>query len=120
MRVREKKEEISSVVKRWETNWRAVANTVSRTIAYNPAKSSSVVVGRMQSAVKGNPGPCFPLTDIISDKLLWALLQTVANTCIREPILIVLDALDECGGLDEHSQSCKLMRDKLSTLPTIF
>ena len=44
----------------------------------------------------------------------------MANTCIREPILIVLDALDECGGPDEHSQSCKLMRDKLSTLPTIY
>ena len=60
----------------------------------------------MQSAVGGDFGWSFASMDIMFDKLMCTPLQTVANTCIQKPILVVLEALDKYGGPDEQSQLC--------------
>ena len=92
--------------------------TVIRTIAYNLAVYNQNIAECIDDALKDK------------GELTSATLYTQFNTFLftplhqshvkSNPILIVLDALDECGTRDTRKALMTLLGDKLSTLPTKY
>ena len=76
------REEIKSEFEKGKANTWVVVNVVVQTIAYNLAKSRSVIAECMQNAVGGDFGWNFHSMDIMFDKLLITPLWTEANTCV--------------------------------------
>ena len=92
--------------------------TVIRTIAHNLAVYNQNIAQCIEDALKDK------------GELISATLDTQFNTFLyiplhqshinSRPILIVLDALDECGMQNTRRALITLFRDKLSTLPTNY
>ena len=76
------REKIRSEFEKGKANTWVVVNVVFQTIAYNLAKSRSVIAECMQSAVGGDFGWSFHSMDITVDKLLSTSLWTEADTCV--------------------------------------
>ncbi|PAV22987.1 nucleotide-binding-oligomerization-domain like receptor [Pyrrhoderma noxium] len=92
---------------------------VLQSIAYSLAAYSQTIAESLVEQMKGRGdlGPSNLKTKF--DVLLHNPLSAVA-TKVHHPVLIVLDALDECG-TPEHRQSLlDVLRDRLSSLPANF
>ena len=79
----------------------SITSIVIRTIAYNLAKTNSLIAQRITAAVTNDLESSFASTEIIFKKLLYDPLLLIENG-IHDPVLIVLDALDECGSREVH------------------
>ncbi|PAV15833.1 WD40 domain containing protein [Pyrrhoderma noxium] len=92
-----------------------VTNTVIRTIASNIACRNSQISHTIYSTLKMREELYFSSTDALFDELLFTPLK---YNEMSQTIVIVLDALDECGSLDEQIQLARLFRDKFRILPS--
>ena len=92
--------------------------TVIRTIAYNLAVYNQNIAECIEDAVKDKG----ELTSATLDSQFNTFLFTPLHQSHvkSNPILIVLDALDECGIRDTRRALMTLLGDKLSTLPTNY
>ena len=93
----------------------SVTNTVIRTIASNIACRNSQIRHTIYSTLKMREELYFSSTDALFDELLFTPLK---YNEMSQTIVIVLDALDECGNLDEQKQLARLFRDKFRILPS--
>ena len=92
-----------------------VTNTVIRTIACNIASYNSQITHTIHSTLKAMGNRPFLPSYTLFDKLLLIPLK---NNEMPKTIVIVLDALDECGSLYEQIQLARLFRDKFRILPS--
>ena len=97
----------------------SITSIVIRTIAYNLAKTNSLIAQRITAAVTNDLESSFASTEIIFKKLLYDPLLLIENG-IHDPVLIVLDALDECGSREVQKDLAILLRKKVSRLPPVF
>ena len=97
-----------------------ITSTVIQTIAYNLARKSSIIAKYIMKVTTSNEYSIFPSTDILFQDLLNNPLRSAVQGNVFDPILVVLDALDECGPRDAQNALASLLRDKISTLPPIF
>ena len=92
---------------------------VIQSIAYSLAEYSQTIAESLVDQLKGRGdlGPSNLKTkfDILLREPLYA-----AAIEVREPILIVLDALDECGTPESRRSLINVLRDGLPTLPPNF
>ena len=92
---------------------------VLQSIAYSLAAYSQTIAESLVDQLKGRGdlGPSNLKTkfDILLREPLYA-----AAIEVREPILIVLDALDECGTPESRRSLINVLRNRLSTLPPNF
>ena len=58
----------------------------------------------------------FPSTKILFDKLLRDPLHSISMPHTFKPILVILDALDECGDSEAQEDLANLLKDKTWTL----
>ena len=98
----------------------SITSTVIRTIAYNLARRNSHIAERITAAVTDNLEPSFLSTEIIFKTVLCDPLLSATEEGLCGSILIVLDALDECGSREVQKELAILIRDKISTLPPVF
>ncbi|PAV17574.1 nucleotide-binding-oligomerization-domain like receptor [Pyrrhoderma noxium] len=92
---------------------------VLQTIAYSLAVYNQSIASSLAQKLRnsGDIGPSGLKTKF--EILLRNPLSTVA-TKVGAPVLIVLDALDECGTPELRQSLLNLFRDRLSTLPNNF
>ena len=105
---------------RGKTNPSTITSTVIRTIAYYLARNSPVVAKSIWEIADDDRLSSFPSTNILFQNLLNVPLHSAIKNDVSNPILVVLDALDECGPPDAQNELASLLRDKISTLPPIF
>ena len=98
---------------------RSDPGNILQTIAYSLAVYSQTIAESLVEKLKdsGDLGPSNLKTKF--DILLREPLYTAAAKA-REPILVVLDALDECGSLEARRGLINVLRDGLPTLPPNF
>ena len=93
--------------------------SVIRTLAYKLALFDASIAAHVCTAIEGNK----QILDMPSiaqiDSLLIKPLTMAANS-IPGPVVIVLDALDECGTPESRKNLMKVLRQALSTLPPKF
>ena len=92
--------------------------TVIRTIAYNLAVYNQNIAECIDNALKDKGELTSATLDTQFNTFLFTPLHQ--SHVISNPILIVLDALDECGTRDTRRALMTLLGDKLSTLPTNY
>ena len=98
----------------------SITNTVIKTIAYHLAYHSLPIADILSNVIKGVHELNFPSTKILCDSLLHKALSSVSSTPDFKPILIILDALDECGDSKAQKELASLTIDDLLTLPPVF
>jgi WD40 repeat protein len=91
-------------------------NGVVRTIAYGLAKSDADIRSAVCEAITADPSlPTAPIHTQFEKLLLEPLLAVKEQ--LRGPILIVLDALDECGDHRSRKILVSLIAEEFSKLP---
>ena len=98
----------------------SITNTVIKTIAYHLASYNSVIAESFLKVIEEDHELSFPSSRILFDTLLYKTLSPVSNTPDFKSILVVLDALDECGDTNAQKQLANLIIDNLPTLPPVF
>ena len=106
--------------KRGRTNSSTITNTVIRTIAYNLAKKNSIITEYILKAATSNEWSSLPSATILFQDFLHVPLCSAVEKGLSEPVVIVLDALDECGSLEAQKELASFLEDKVSTLPPVF
>ncbi|PAV19324.1 nucleotide-binding-oligomerization-domain like receptor [Pyrrhoderma noxium] len=97
----------------------SITSTVIRTIAYNLARTNSVIAECILAVVTGDVESIFASTEIMFKRLLHEPLLLATEKGLCDPILFVLDALDECGPREVQKKLATLIRDKISKLPSV-
>ncbi|PAV14885.1 nucleotide-binding-oligomerization-domain like receptor [Pyrrhoderma noxium] len=105
---------------RGKTDSMSITNTVIKTIAYHLACHNSAIAELLSNVIKDDHELSFPSTNILFDRLLHDPLHSVSNSHESEPILVVLDALDECGSTHDQEKLAYLLKDNIPTLPSNF
>ena len=98
---------------------RSHPGNVLQSIAYYLAKYSQTIAESLVNQLKGSGDIGSSNLKTKFDILLREPLYTAAIE-VREPILIVLDALDECGTPESRQSLINVLRDCLPTLPPNF
>ena len=102
---------------RGKTDSLSITNTVIKTIAYHLACHYSVIAETLSNLIKDDQELSFPSSDILFDSLLYNPLHSISTEYISNPILVVLDALDECGDSEAQESLANLLKNKTLTLP---
>ncbi|KAF9056907.1 WD40-repeat-containing domain protein, partial [Rhodocollybia butyracea] len=89
---------------------------VIRTIAFQLARSNIHVASAICAAIDHNPASIDSPIQTQFQKLLLNPL-TVSQSHIHGPIIVVLDALDECGNADSRRSLVSLISDEFPKLP---
>ena len=89
--------------------------TVIRTIAYNIAVYNQNIAECIDDALKDKGELLSATFNAQFDAFLSTPLHRLVN--ISKPILIVLDALDECGSHQTRATLIRVLRDRLTSLP---
>ncbi|PAV14873.1 WD40 domain containing protein [Pyrrhoderma noxium] len=100
-----------------------ITNMVIQTVTYKLARHNPKIAELIYAEIGNDKGPEFPSSETLFNKLLrnpLHLLMSNENTKVDTPILVVLDALDECGGSDAQEELTNFIISKLSSLPSIF
>ena len=92
--------------------------TVIRTIAYNLAVYNRNIAECIEYALR-NKGKLI-LSDLDTQFDTFLSIPLYQSKVNSKPILVVLDALDECGFRDTRRALLQVLEDKLSTLPSNF
>ncbi|KAK7685643.1 hypothetical protein QCA50_010987 [Cerrena zonata] len=94
-------------------------SAIVRTLAYKLAEFDSNICKAVCASIKANRG--------IADESLATQFETLLKKPLQEaadkltgPIVIVLDALDECGGQSARALVLELLAEKLPKLPSVF
>jgi hypothetical protein len=95
-------------------------NPVIRTIAYCLATFDARIRSAMSTAIENNHGVAeAPLRKQFS-KLLLEPLQSIGSHSMEGPVVIVIDALDECGEAKSRKNLLALLAAELIKLPSAF
>ena len=105
---------------RGKTDSSTITSTVIRTIAYHLARNNPVVAKFIWEAAVMAEWSSFPSTNILFQELLYNPLPKAVQIGAPSPILVVLDALDECGPSDSQEELAILLKKKISMLPSNF
>ena len=105
---------------RGKTDSSTIASTVIRTIAYHLARNNPVVAKFIWETTTMAEWSTFPSTNILFQDLLYDPLPKAVQSGTSNPILVVLDALDECGPSDVQEELAILLKKKISMLPSNF
>ena len=100
-----------------------ITNMVIQTITYNLARHNPKIAELIYAEIGNDKESQFPSSEILFDKLLRNPLHSLMSnedTKVDTPILVVLDALDECGDSDAQKELTNFIIGKLSGLPPIF
>ncbi|PAV19331.1 nucleotide-binding-oligomerization-domain like receptor [Pyrrhoderma noxium] len=101
---------------RGKTDPSTITSTVIRTIAYHLARNNSIVAKSISEVTNSDRLSTFPSINILFQDLLHdPLLKGVSGQ-----ILVVLDALDECGSSDAQEELVNLFKEKVTKLPSSF
>ena len=95
---------------------------VVRTLSYQLARYEPSIKTAVCAAIEHNPGIAEAAMRVQFTKLLHEPLAslTTAAPHSRGPIIIVLDALDECGDPVSRKNLLMLLTEELSKLPRVF
>ncbi|KAJ6568883.1 WD40 repeat-like protein, partial [Mycena capillaripes] len=94
-------------------------DAVIRTLAYSLALSSPHICLAISAAIQRDPAVVnSPIRTQFTSLLLEPLLS--AENSIQGPILIILDALDECGDRDSRAALLAVLSDGFPKLPSVF
>ena len=100
-----------------------ITNMVIQTVTYKLACHNPKIAELIYAEIGNDKESQFPSSEILFDKLLrnpiYSLLNT-EKTKVDTPILVILDALDECGDSDAQEELTNFIIGKLSNLPPIF
>ncbi|PAV14874.1 WD40 domain containing protein [Pyrrhoderma noxium] len=96
----------------------SITNTVIKTIAYHLACNSSDIAESLLEATKDLHELRFPSTETRFQKLLYKPLHSISISHISNPILVVLDALDECGDSEAQENLANILKYETRTLPS--
>ena len=105
---------------RGKTDSMSITSTVSNTIVYHLACHSSAIAESLLNVFNNHHELSFPSTRILFDRLLHDPLHSTSISRISRPVLVVLDALDECGSILGQEELSDLLKDDISTLPSNF
>jgi hypothetical protein len=95
-------------------------NPVIRTIAYCLAAFDSRIRSAISAAIESNSSIAeAPLRKQFA-KLLLEPLQSVGSRPMEGPVIIVIDALDECGEAKSRKNLLALLAGELGKLPSAF
>ena len=94
--------------------------TVIRTFAYNLAVYNQQIAQNIASELRGVELDSSTLKGQFNILLSVSLRKAVRKDGIDYPVLIILDALDECGTVDTRKQLVRLLEYEFSTLPPNF
>ncbi|KAJ7108211.1 hypothetical protein C8R44DRAFT_884977 [Mycena epipterygia] len=89
------------------------------TIAYSLALSNPYIGSAISAAIQSDPAVVKTPMGTQFKKLLLEPLQS-AECHIQGPIIIILDALDECGDLDSRAPLLSLLSSQFPKLPRLF
>ena len=103
---------------RGKTDSMTITSTIIKTIAYRLACHSPAIAESLLDVIKDDQELSFPSTNILFDMLLHKPLHFLSVSHISKPILIVLDAFDECGSIHDQEELAYLLRDKVRELPS--
>ncbi|KAL5522491.1 hypothetical protein ACEPAG_8507 [Sanghuangporus baumii] len=98
---------------------RSEPSSVIRTIAYHLALFDSTIGGNILAELKNDKNIATAPSALQFNKLILQPLIDAASS-IQGPVVIVLDALDECGTPDTRRSLIQLFRKGLPELPNIF
>lgn len=94
-------------------------NGVVRTLAYQLALSNGVLRDAICDAIENDPQiSARPLDSQLKALVLAPLLACAAK--VTQPIVVVLDALDECGDAQSRRALLHLLSTNLPQLPRVF
>ena len=105
---------------RGKTYSSTITSSVIRTIAYYLARNNPVVAQCIWEATVMAEWSSFPSTNILFQDLLHDPLPKAVQLGASNLILVVLDALDECGPSDIQEELAILLKKKISMLPSNF
>ncbi|KAJ6559940.1 hypothetical protein B0H19DRAFT_1146120 [Mycena capillaripes] len=94
-------------------------SAVIRTIANQLANSDPTIRAAICDALKHDPKVATATMETQFEKLLLVPLK-VAQTHINGPIIVVMDALDECGDAESRRGLVSLLSNEFHKLPPIF
>ena len=92
---------------------------VIRTLCYHLARSHDVIRTATIHALQARPGIEDDPIQAQFEALLEPLNKVVALQS-GKPIVVIMDALDECGNRDTRTQLLKVLREGLAKLPLVF
>ena len=93
---------------------------VIRTLAYQLASFNSDYAEKLASQIKRRPQITSSSFNAQFQHLLSEPLSSLAMSCDLGPIIIVLDALDECGDRESRKELLRELSAGLSKLPSMF
>lgn len=93
---------------------------VIRTLAYQLARFDTTFARELDTQIKTRPSIAESPLDSQFQYLLQKPLAALSENCKFGPIIIVLDALDECGTSESRRQLLKALSTGLATLPKVF
>ena len=97
---------------RGKTDSSTITSTVIRTIAYHLARNNPIVAKSILEVADTDKWSSFPSTNILFQELLYNPLPKAVQIGAPSPILVVLDALDECGPSDSQEELAILLKKK--------
>ena len=95
-------------------------DTVIREIALNLAMFDSSIGSRIFNSIETNGNITSAMLSHQFEKLLLEPLSSIPSESNSEPIVIVIDALDECGTPSSRKTILHLMKNEFGKLPTNF
>lgn len=96
---------------------RSDPTAVVRTIACQLGMFHSQMGTAICNVIENNPNICSLPIDLQFDQLLVDPLCSVPGFGVKEPVIFVLDALDECGDPKERRRLLKILAKKAHNLP---
>ena len=103
---------------REKTDSASITSTVIKTIAYHLALHSSAIAESLLYEIEDDHELRFSSTEILFERLLYKSLHSVSITHKLKPMLVILDALDECSSIHDQEELVVLLKDKLPTMPS--
>ena len=98
----------------------SITNTIIKTIVYHLAFHSSAITESPLNVFNNHHELSFPSTRILFDRLLHDPLHSTSISRISRSVLVVLDALDECGSIFGQEELSDLLKDDIPTLHPNF
>ena len=94
-------------------------SAVIRTLAYQLSLFDSALSSAISECLRADPKIAEKSLQLQFEKLLRVPLVAAAKK-LTGPIIIILDALDECGDRTSRSELLAILGANLSTLPSVF
>ena len=93
---------------------------IVRTLAYRLASFDSRIQSTVSAEIEGDKSIAEAPIRRQFAKLLLGPLQAIAKLSLQGPVIIVIDALDECGEVASRKTLLALLAQELADLPPMF